>query len=91
MAESRGGNSDPHDHNGIPIHDHTHNRSTKGIPITAQGSSGKCCKSGVSDFQLWNFLYQGNTPIKEKFPLNSTPPEGSVDLYSDHNFGTEQI
>eukprot|EP00977_Amphora_coffeiformis_P017749 scaffold5885_cov201-Amphora_coffeaeformis.AAC.27 len=26
MAEARGGNSDPHDLNGIPIHDHIHNR-----------------------------------------------------------------
>eukprot|EP00977_Amphora_coffeiformis_P018847 scaffold6758_cov124-Amphora_coffeaeformis.AAC.1 len=26
MAKPRGGNSDPHDQNGIPIHDHIHNR-----------------------------------------------------------------
>eukprot|EP00977_Amphora_coffeiformis_P012437 scaffold3075_cov134-Amphora_coffeaeformis.AAC.4 len=65
MDKPRGENSDPHDHNGIPIHDHIHNRSTKGFPTTAQGSSGKC---GVSDFQQWDFLYQGHTPIKEKIP-----------------------
>eukprot|EP00977_Amphora_coffeiformis_P014267 scaffold3947_cov179-Amphora_coffeaeformis.AAC.3 len=74
MAEPRGENSDPHDHNGLPIHDHIHNRSTKGIPTTTQGSSGKCCASGVSDFQQWDLLYQGNTPIKEKIPTKQHTP-----------------
>eukprot|EP00977_Amphora_coffeiformis_P004769 scaffold1029_cov194-Amphora_coffeaeformis.AAC.1 len=154
MAKARGGNSDPHDHNGIPIHDHIHNRlefyfnslslpwkspmqfpmhigllcahdnETKQIDICSFISGNipnlsfspfayfdrsvfpfvdqqrvspqlhralveSAVQAGFQIFSNGTSYTKGTLQSRKKFPLNSTPPKGSVtyvcnryDLYS---------
>eukprot|EP00977_Amphora_coffeiformis_P008550 scaffold1933_cov165-Amphora_coffeaeformis.AAC.18 len=154
MDEPRGGNSDPHDQNGIPIHDHIHNRlesyfnslslpwkspmqfpmhigllcahdnETKQIDICSFISGDipnlsfspfayfdrsvvpfvdqqrvspqlhralveSAAQAGFQIFSNGTSYTKGTLQSRKKFPLNSTPPQGSgtyvcnrYDLYS---------
>eukprot|EP00977_Amphora_coffeiformis_P010740 scaffold2517_cov97-Amphora_coffeaeformis.AAC.4 len=76
MDEPRGGNSDPHDQNGIPIHDHIHNRSTKGIPQLHRALVESAAQAGT--------LPQGSvTYVCNHYDLYSKPFTEDGEKYDD--------